>query len=161
MKSLFLLVSLFFVFSAQSQRKTFVRVFDDKGKMTQKGFLIDTSDSTLTLMQNNKYYNIPVTKISIVKLKRSAGHTMLMSSLIGGIPFAILGAVSSETDSYITYSAGGGALAGFIMGAAVAGVVGGVIVGTQKKTVFTINMNKEQWMKVKTILDTYLIVQEK
>lgn len=160
MKSLLLSVSLFIVLAAQSQHKTLIRVFDDKGKLTYKGSPIKTSDSTLTLWRNNNYYDISITGISKIKLKSSVGETILLSSLGGGFLFGVLGAASSDNDSYFSTSAGEGALIGFGFGAVLGAFTGALVAGSQKRPVFYINMTKERWMKVKPILDNYLPVEK-
>jgi hypothetical protein len=164
MKSLFLLLSLFMVFTAQSQQETFIRIFDDNGKTTHKGSLIKTSDSSLTLSKNKKQYEIPVTKISRIKLRRSIGHTVLISSLVGGALLGIIAAATNEsqpaTGTYtISFTTETAAIGGFVAGAATGAIAGSIIAGTRKRPEFYVNMKQEQWMKVKPILDSYLPVE--
>ncbi len=145
--------------TAQSQSKTFVRIFDETGKKTHKGYLIQTSDSSLTLSTNEKAYEIPITKVATIKLRRSFGRTVLLTSLLVGGSFAILGAASADPYAYwFAYSAGEGALAGFIFGAAPGALIGSIIAGTRDRPVFKVNMKVEQWMHVNPLLKSYLPV---
>lgn len=162
MKSLFISFSLLTVMTAQSQSKTFVRIFDDAGKKTHKGFLVQTSDSSLTLSTNETTYEIPISKIATIKLRRSFGHTVLLTSLIVGGSFAILGAATADPDAWILgYTAGEGALGGFILGAASGALAGSIVAGTRNRPIFEVNRNRERWMKAKSLLNSYLPVQSK
>lgn len=178
MKSLFITVSLFIVTSVQAQTKTLVRVFDEAGNKIYKGYLIQALDSSLVLVKskgypllktlenqldlskNMKTYEIPITKIAIIKLRRSFGHTVLISSLVLGASFAIFGAATADPSAWLfSYTAGEGALAGFIFGAASGALTGSIIAGTRSRPVFKINRSQERWIKAKSILKSYLPVQ--
>lgn len=182
MKSLLISVSLFIVTAAQSQTKTFVRIFDEAGKKIYKGYLIQTLDSSLVLLKSKDYpllktlenhltlskndtktYEIPITKIASIKLRRSFGHTVLMTSLIAAGSFAILGAVSTlaTTDDPTGIVLDSPAL-GFIFIAASGAsgaLTGSIIAGTRSRPVFKINRSQERWIKAKSILKSYLPVQ--
>jgi hypothetical protein len=71
-------------YSQQNCKSIFIRVFDHQGRKFEKGFLAGTSDSTLTLSNGNHTIEIPMGKIDELKLKRSLGHTVLMTSLLVG-----------------------------------------------------------------------------
>jgi len=171
MKSLLLSISLFFVLTAQSQRETFVRIIDDQGKTTHKGFLIKTSDSSLTLSlsRNETIHEIPVLKIAKIKLRRSFGHTLWLSTLIVTVPFAIIAATDNNSESSTTspatgayftglnYSTSAGGLLG--IGAGLGAVAGSIIGGTRNRPVFNVNMNREQWLKLKSTLNSYLSIK--
>jgi len=178
MKSLFISVSLFIVTAAQSQMKTFVRIFDENGNKIHKGYLIQTLDSSLVLLKskdypllktlgnhlalskNTKTYEIPITKIATIKLRRSFGHTVLLTTLIAGGSFAIFGAATADPTAWLfAYTAGEGALAGFILGTVPGAMAGSIIAGTRSRPVFNVNMKQEQWMKVKAVLKSYLSTQ--
>lgn len=126
--------------AAQAQKKTFVRIFDQVGSKIHKGFLYSTSNSSLTILQNKKEVEIPISQIGIIKLKRSFGHTLLISSLIGGVSFALIVAATADPDSWLfAYSAGEGALAGLVGGAAIGLITGGIVGGTTNRPVFIVN----------------------
>ena len=160
MKSLLLSLSLLPVLTVESRDKTFTRIFDSHGKTIHKGYLIKVSDSSLilSLSKNETTYEIPVSKITLIKLRRPFGRTVLLSSLIVGVPLAVLGSVASTdgTDEFISISPVGGALIGFVFGAALGAVTGSIIAGTRNRPKFNVNMNQEQWMKVKPVLESYL-----
>jgi hypothetical protein len=170
MKSLLLSVSLFIVLTAQSQRETFVRIIDDHGKTIHKGFLIKTSDSSLTLSlsKNETTFEIPVSKINTIKLRRSFGHTLLLSTLIVTVPFAIIAATDNNSESSTTSLATGAYFTGVDYSSSTAGILaigaglgaaaGGIIGGTRSRPSYKVNMNLKQWMKVKPLLNNYLPV---
>lgn len=142
--------------AANSQKTIFLRVFDETGKKIQNGFLRSVSDSSLTIENGEKITEVPVSKISVIKVKRSFGHTVAISSGIGAAGFAIFGAVTADPDAWFGYTAAEGAAAGSILGAIAGATVGSIIAATNKKPVLQINMNQEKWMKAKSALSYYL-----
>jgi len=142
---------------ANSQKTIFLRVFDETGKKIQKGFLRSVSDSSLTIQNGEKITEVPVSNISVIKVKRSFGHTVAISSGIGAAGFSIFGAATADPEAWIYgYTAGEGAAAGFIFGAFAGAAVGSIIAATSKKPVLQINMNQKEWMKAKSALSYYL-----
>jgi len=142
---------------ASSQKTIFLRVFDATGKKIQNGFLRSVSDSSLTIQNGRIITEVPASNVSAIKVKRSFGHTVAISSGIGAAGFAIFGAATADPDAWIYgYTAGEGAAAGFIFGALAGATVGSVIGAASKKPVMQINMNQKEWMKAKSALSYYL-----
>lgn len=142
---------------AHSQKTIFIRVFDESGKKIHTGFLSSVSDSSLTINNGEKTTEVPVTKISVIKVKRSFGHTVAISSGIGAAGFSIFGAATADPDAWIFgYTAGEGAAAGFVFGALAGATVGSIIGLSNKKPVLDINMNQKEWLKAKSALSFYL-----
>lgn len=141
---------------AHSQKTIFIRVFDDSGKKNHQGFLSQVSDSSLTIRNGEKKLEVPVSRISAIKIKRSFGHTVLISSLIGAAGFSILGGASAEPDAWPSYSVGEGAAAGFVFGALTGAAVGSIVAATNKKSILQINMDQKEWIKAKSALSYYL-----
>ncbi len=145
------------MFTASAQKKMFVRVFDENWKRTHKGFLQQMTDSSVSLKQYGETVEIPVEKIGMIKLKRSGGHTVLMSSLIVGGAAAIFGAISADPDAWIFgYSAVEGFGFGLGFGAAAGAIPGGIIAGTQRKPFFIIDKSREKWAVAKNVLQRFL-----
>ena len=142
--------------AAHSQKTIFIRVFDASGKKIQKGFLNQVADSSLTIKKGNDLIEVPVSKISVIKVKRSFGHTVAISSGIGAGGFAIFGAATAEPDTFLGYTAAEGAVGGLVFGAVAGAVVGSIIGATNKKPVLHINMDQKEWMKAKSALSYYL-----
>jgi hypothetical protein len=143
--------------NANSQKTIFLRVFDETGKKIESGFLRSVSDSSLTIQNGEKITEVLVSKISVIKVKRSFGHTVAISSGIGAAGFAIFGAATADPEAWIYgYTAGEGAAIGFIFGAITGATVGSIIGAANKKPVLQINMNQEKWMKAKSALSYYL-----
>lgn len=143
--------------AANSQKTIFLRVFDETGKKIQNGFLRSVSDSSLIIQNGGITTEVPASKISVIKVKRSFGHTVAISSGIGAAGFAIFGAATADPDAWIYgYTAGEGAAAGFIFGALAGATVGSIIGAASKKPVLRINMNHNEWMKAKSALSYYL-----
>lgn len=140
-----------------SQKKTFVRVFDENGKKIQKGFLVATTDSSLTLQLGEKFSEIPINRVSVLKLGRSIGNTILISSLLFGTAFAIAGAVSADpSDLILTYTASEGAAAGFLGGTALGVLTGSLFYPFNKRPEFKVNQQLIEWVKIKDLLQEYL-----
>jgi hypothetical protein len=157
MKNLIIICLVLLTTAAQSQRKTFVRIFDLNGNKTHTGFLVQTSDSSITLSSNKEALEVPVNQIGIIKLKRSFGHTILITSLIAGGAFAIFGVATADPDAWIFgYTAGEGFIAGLVGGAVTGTIVGSVIGGTTNRPVFTISGKHENWEIAKKTLQVYL-----
>ena len=148
--------------AAQSQKRTFVRVFDESGHKTHKGFITATSDNSLTLMQNKMETEIPITQIAAIKLKRSFGHTLLISSLIGGASFAIVGIATADPDAWLFgYTAGEGAVAGLAFGGTLGLLTGSIAGALSHGQVYNIDMSQEKWIKVKEVFNQYIPVTSK
>ncbi|MEO5946785.1 MAG: hypothetical protein ABIP79_08215 [Chitinophagaceae bacterium] len=160
--TILLLLTISMQLSAQKAEKktgkeTFVRIFDEKGKKSYTGFLTQTTDNSIFIFQKNKSVEVPVSKITTIKLRRSFGHTVLITSLIGGAAFAIIGAATAEPDALIFgYTAGEGIAAGLLLGIPAGAAVGSIIAGTRNRPIFTINQNQEDWQKARQVLDSYL-----
>src|SRR6187402_3544014 len=130
--------------TANSQKTIFLRVFDETGKKIQNGFLRSVSDSSLTIQNGEKITEVLSSKISVIKVKRSFGHTVAISSGIGAGAFAIFGAATADPEAWIFgYTAAEGAAAGFITGAFTGAVVGSIIGATNKRPMLRINMNQK------------------
>lgn len=148
---------MFLIVAASSQLKIFVRIFDNNGNKTHKGFLLRTSDSSLTLSSYKNSFEIPIDKIGSIKLRRSFGHTVLITSLITAGSFAVLGAASANPNAWIfAYTAGEGARAGFLFGAGTGAFWGTIISGIRKRPVFKINGSLEQWKKTQSVWNFYI-----
>ena len=160
MKSLLTIyIFLFLVVSAQSQTKTFVRIFDQQGKKIHKGYIENTTDSSLTISLNKETFEIKADQISVIKMKRSFGHTVLITSLITGTPMAIIGAATADPDAWIfAYSAAEGAFGGLILGAATGVATGSIIAGTRNRPAFNVDRKHEQWIKVRNLLRQHYLI---
>ena len=150
--------ALIYAVSAFSQKNTFIRIFDEEGKKTFRGHLQHVTDSSVFVMVAGKeMMEVPVSKISMIKLRRSFGHTVLITSLITGATLAIAGAASADPDAWIFgYTVAEGLVAGFVTGAATGVVVGGIISGTRNRPVFKIYRSQENWQRVKNVLQRYV-----
>lgn len=162
-KNIILSILVFSLFNSYCQKnekitkskKVFVRIFNEK--KIHSGTLVQTTDSSMFIIEKHKSVEVPLSQIKTIKLKRSFGHTILITTLIGGAVVAILGAASAEPDALIlAYTAGEGALAGLILGSGSGIVVGSIIAGTKSRPVFNVTQNRVNWIKVIPLLDAYL-----
>jgi hypothetical protein len=155
---LFLLLITAVATISQGQKRTFLRIFNEEGKKTEKGFLTALSASGLTILtEEKKEVIVPITEIHTIKLKRSFGHTVMITSLIAAGACGILGAASADPDAWIFgYSAAEGALMGITAGAAGGIALGSIISGTINRPVFNVQKNPENWNKVRDVLTRYL-----
>lgn len=153
-----------------SSRKLFLRIFDGKNKKILAGFLEQTTDSSLFIIVKKNSVEVLISGISTIKLRRAMGHTILLSSLIGGVVYAIFGATSSTSNnrddqsgeieidilSLFEYTAMEGAIGGFILGGGSGVLVGSIIGGTKSRPVYLVNQNPENWKKIRAMLDATL-----
>lgn len=142
--------------ATQSQKTIFIRVFDESGKKSHKGFLSSVSDSSLTIRNGGNLTEISASRVSVIKIKRSFGHTVAISSGIGATGFSIYGAATADPDAFLGYTAGEGAIGGFALGAFLGAVVGSLIAIPNKRPVLDINMDQQEWLKAKSALSFYL-----
>jgi hypothetical protein len=157
MKYIFAICVFLIMAPAIHSQKKFIRIFDETGRKTYKGYLSDVSDSTVTIRRSEKIIEIPITKIATIKLNRSVGHTVLVSSLVGATSFAILGIVTADPDAWIFgYTAAEGAVAGAAFGGLTGSGFGSIISALSNRPAYHVNMNHEDWMKVKPSLIVYL-----
>ena len=109
---------------------------------------------------NKKAVEIPVSQISILKLRRSFGHTVLITSLITAGTLAILGAATADPDAWIFgYTAAEGIASGLISGALIGGAAGSIIAGTRNRPVIKVDRKIENWPVARDALRIYLIVE--
>ena len=97
MKRLLNLVFLFlFLQSGHSQKPTFLRLYDVHGKKIDRGELFETTDTSLVLTRKNIFTETPVTKVNVIKSKRTTGHRILITTLkITGAAIFLVAAVYS------------------------------------------------------------------
>lgn len=159
MRTLFILLFITMLSTiTQGQKRTFLRIFNEEGRKTEKGFLRALSDSGLTIMTEDKnVVVVPLSEIHTIKLKRSFGHTVLITSLITAGACGILGAASADPDAWIFgYSAAEGALMGITAGAAGGMALGSIVSGTIHRPVFNVQMDPKNWIRVRDVLTRYL-----
>jgi hypothetical protein len=97
MKMILHLVFLFsFLQSNFAQKPTFLRLYDSHGKKIDRGELFETTDTSLVLTRQNIFTETPVTKVNIIKSKRTTGHRILITTLkITGAAIFLVAAVYS------------------------------------------------------------------
>ncbi len=158
---------------AFSQKKFFVRIYSANQSKIGKGQLVGTTDSSVLLLKEEKTYEIKYTDIGFIKSKRSIGHSVLTSAVIGaalttGIGLATNGSStprntggisSSGTFNWsfnIHFNASDIIVAGVIIGG-ITGAGIGAILGTLKRSeMFIVNGHPDDWRKVRSELDRML-----
>jgi hypothetical protein len=96
MKRLLYLFLLFLFIQSAGQKPTFLRLYDSQGKRIDRGELFETTDSSLVLTRKNIFTETPVTKINVIKSKRTTGHRILITTLkITGAAVLLVAAVYS------------------------------------------------------------------
>jgi hypothetical protein len=148
-----------------AQKKTFLRIYNIAGHKFAKGFFAGTTDSSILLIKNINTIAIPVAQIGKIKTKRSAGNSILISTLIGAVSLGILGAVSRESNgtdgiyggvaefSLVNYSAGDGLAGGAIVGTIFGSSIGAIIGGSKKIDTYTINGKIKNWLTQRIVID--------
>jgi len=125
---------------------TFLRVYNLEGKKVNKGKLHNVSDTAFTIKRNGKFINFNYKNIGYIKTKRSAGHNVIMGSIIGGTSMAILGAATADPYAWIySYTASEGAVAGAAFGGIAGACIGGISILFKNSTTFIIDGDVENW----------------
>jgi len=170
MKKLFLLsiiLALNVTFLLHAQKKIFIRVYDRSGHKSAKGFLAGTTDTSVLILKDSVPMSIHVSGIGYIKTKRSIGHTILISSIIGGATAGIIGAASGEKDindgtlggsihDAFSITPAEGFAAGFILGSIISGGTGAIIHAAGRHHTFTINGNLENFKHERQAIDNLL-----
>jgi hypothetical protein len=169
MKKLFLLSIILALNVAllHAQKKIFIRVYDRSGHKSAKGFLAGTTDTSVLILKDSVPMSIHVSNIGYIKTKRSIGHTILISSMIGGVTAGIIGAASSEKDvndgtfagsihDAFTFTPTEGFAAGFLLGSVISGGAGAILHTAGKHHTFTINGNLENFKRERQAIDNLL-----
>lgn len=166
MKKLFpvLLLLVLVDTASRAQTRTFLRIYALTGNKIMKGHFAGTTDSSLLIYKDSGTKAIPFSSIGYIKTKRSLGHNMVISAVVGAVPSAIIGAASGEPPTNdntfggilhdaVTFTPGEAAAAGFFVGGIVGAGTGALITAFTKSTTFRINGNLNDWNVQKKILD--------
>lgn len=169
------LAALFITFSIittlHAQKRTFIRVYDVNDNLSAKGFFAGTTDSSVYMGKDSFLTEVPALKIGYIKTGRTAGHTILISSVTGAVAVAVIGVVSGEPNTNnntlggtlhdaVTFTPGEGFIAGFIAGACAGAATGGIIAALNKHATFQINGNLETWKQQKPLIDKLIAGNE-
>jgi hypothetical protein len=88
MRKLLFVLLLLLSPSLYAQKPAFFRVYDSRGKKVAKGNIFTYSDTSLTLTRKNRFIEIPLSQIHVIKYKRTTGHRVAMTTLtVAGIGF--------------------------------------------------------------------------
>ncbi len=148
MKNILSLLVFFSIIQANAQHRTFIRLYNQKNQKISKGYLLNTSDSTIILQIKNKPKEINFKVINKIRMKRSAGLT---ATIVSGIPVA-----AGISLLAITQKENG--LAGMIL--FIEGLIAGTVAGGIKAVInpkpLIINGEYEKWIYYKRKLDQKL-----
>lgn len=146
MKPLIVIIFISLVCSACVQKPLFVRVYNLSGEKKYKGNVISLTDSSLLLAAKKISDTISVKDIGFIKTKHSAGNNLLIGSLSGAVPVAVIGAATADPDALILgYTAGEGAAAGALIGLAGGVAIGGLTALLKNSETFLINGDLMKW----------------
>lgn len=141
------------VFSQNTSKTPFLRVFDLDGKKIAKGKLVQVTDSTLLLKKKKETIHISFQNIGFIKTKRSLGHKVGMGTVIGASTMATLFAISNSGSSsnFVSSSGASGLIVGSVVGAPSGALVGVISSIIKKPKMIQINGNKDQWQAFKDL----------
>ncbi|MBT8265499.1 MAG: hypothetical protein KJO41_07060 [Bacteroidia bacterium] len=164
MKNLIFLITLIFSINICAQNEfenidIFVRVYNLQGKKIGKGKILSISETGIQLNRKGVALTIPLDNIGSIKTKRSAGNNVLVGTATGGSIMTILGVATADPDAGIYgYTAGEGALAGFILGGTAGAAVGGITILFKNSKSYEINGDKA---RLKTFTEMILKLVDK
>ena len=160
MKTIIILLLLGIGSHSFAQKKTFVRVFDLKGKKISSGHVLAITDDGIILDKNPTPDSIAVAAIGTIETRRSIGHGTAVGALAGAATGTLLAAVSNSTEPETNSSDWdieiitpaetvlGGAVAGAILGA----VTGTVISLFGKRISIKVSGDPKNWPEVQRVL---------
>lgn len=62
--------------AVQGGKGKFLRIYSTSAHKFQKGYLVNTTDSSIFIYKHHNMLNVPVTKIGFIRTDRSVGHDM-------------------------------------------------------------------------------------
>ncbi len=149
-----LVLSILICTSVQAQKKTFLRFYDSYGHKFGKGQFVISTDSSIVVFRNTALIEIPISRIYLIRTKRSYGHNALVGSVLIGIPLTIYATSTGEPPTNentfsgilhdsVTFTPGEAALLG-VFGSVVGGAITGAILSGNSK-ILAIDGNIENW----------------
>jgi hypothetical protein len=150
MKNLLLIIALTLSFSICAQRhitfgKTFIRVYDIRGKKVGKGKIIAISETILSLKRGGNYIELPVSNIGLIKTKHAAGNNLLVGAAIGIPAGVIVGHESYKPGGFLSPGAGASAAGGGITGSIAGAVIGGITLFFKNSHTYVISGSTLKW----------------
>jgi hypothetical protein len=142
--------SVLYAQETKSKAAPFVRVYDQDGKKISKGRIASVTDTSLITGPREKPVTIKVSRIGLIKTKRSAGHNIFLGATIGAGTGAILGLATGD-DGWFSQGETTG-MAGVLFGIMGTGV--GAISATFKKSdTYHIDGESIKWKAFREAMD--------
>jgi hypothetical protein len=171
MKKQILFLSILFYFNPQlnAQKKIFIRIYPIGASEAIKGLYLCHSDSTLIILSKQQQDTISYLNIQQIKTRRSTGHHILISAIIGSIAGTVTGIIlhknlppsdpNCQLCGIIDYSfsttQSEDALAGALLGA-VAGTATGTVIGlTKRRETLIVAGDFQNWKAIRTRLEAW------
>jgi hypothetical protein len=151
-----LLLIIIFNSTLEAQKKTYMRFYTVAGKKFESGFYGGSTDSSIAVYKNKEKIEIAVSKIGVIRTRRSLGHSMLVGAAIGGVPLGLIGVASGEEPqpgSYYTFTSGQQLKLGLFLGGIFGAAIGSLIHGFQKRTAFIINGSSVRWIEQRNAVE--------
>lgn len=141
----------------KSFAQIFIRIYNDAGKKIGKGTIVNASDTSVEIMNNDNESRIfLITEIAYIKTKRSLGASIATGVAAGTIiPALITKGLLDDADYSNTeaWRVIGITLASGIIAGTVAGGVAGIVTKRKK---FYIGKSVEKWIQVRDKLLPYV-----
>ena len=152
MKTTLLLLTILISNLCFSQSGHFIRIYNLQNSKIAKGYLKSISDSSITIILSGKKdtKEIHYSKIGFIRLRRSFGHTVAITTLVATLSSGLLGAATAHSSSglCIICTPTDGLIVGSVVGA-LGGAIGGSIVSGVKtisvKKITPINGDFDKW----------------
>ena len=170
-KLILLCLTLLFCIKIHAQKEAkrhdpFVRVYSIEGEKIAKGRITFINDSVLGLKNEDKLIESTIADIGYIKSKRSGGHNVLVSSLVGGALLVNIGGVTSEEKTktrkvpiigeyeYTTGSSPStGAAVGVAIGLAGGAAIGGITSAFKNSETYIIDGDMRKWKLFKEMIE--------
>ncbi len=162
-------MSLLIVYSCIAQKSgAFVRVYDSNNKKIYKGSLYALTDSSMILLHRKDTVAISATKIGVIKMRHTFGHTVALTTGTTAVTLALVGTFTGKEQTtattlneaisnlFFAYTPAEGARGGFALGAIAGAVTGSIISGARNRPIVIVSNSLDKWKEAKEFLKKYL-----
>jgi hypothetical protein len=152
MKTTLLLLTILISNLCFSQSGHFIRIYNLQNSKIAKRYLKSISDSSITIILSGKKdtKEIHYSKIGLIRLNRSFGHIVAITTLITTMSFGLLGAATAKSSTGLCFvcTPSDGLIVGSVVGALSGAIAGGIVSGAKTisvKKITTINGYFDNW----------------
>jgi hypothetical protein len=170
-KKQILLLSILFYSNVQinAQKKIFIRIYPIGASGIIKGLYLGHTDSSLVILSKQQPDTVSYLNIQQIKTRRSTGHHILISVIIGSIAGTVTGLLTHKNlppsdpncqlcgiiDYSFRTTPSEDAISGALLGVVAGTAIGTVIGLTKKRETLIVAGDFEKWKAIRTKLEVW------